>query len=139
MDMQAACIEEAVLVQRPLLAVQSRLSELLEEWPDHPVLAQLSAIVARVLGMPVTCPLKQLLTGVELLLARAQVRGKVEGVNCCLRAVHRETRSERPPNEGFCSAHASATWLHIDGVPRCTYNIFCNQPASVLYMHKTKC
>ncbi|GAB4814208.1 hypothetical protein N2152v2_001254 [Parachlorella kessleri] len=72
-DVQSACIEEAVLVQKPLAAVQARLGQLLEEWPDHPVLEQLSAIAARVLALPVTSPLKQLLTGVELLLARAQV------------------------------------------------------------------
>ena len=73
MDVQSACIEEAVLVQKPLSAVQARLGQLLEEWPDHPVLVQLSAIAARVLALPVASPLKQLLTGVELLLARAQV------------------------------------------------------------------
>lgn len=41
-DMQAPCVEEAVLVQAPLLALRGRLRELLEEWPDHPGLLQAS-------------------------------------------------------------------------------------------------
>ena len=77
--MQAATTEEAVLVQAPLRAVQARLADLLEEWPEHPVLTQLAAIAGRVLGMPVAAPLKQLLTGLELLLARAQVGGRAGG------------------------------------------------------------
>lgn len=127
-DMQAPCVEEAVLVQAPLLALRGRLVELLEEWPDHPGLLQvsrraagsrgpavpaclptqsclparcllpcpvagsptprpvhslfatilsrslqLSAVIDRLLGMPVTAPLKAMLTGVELLLAKGQL------------------------------------------------------------------
>jgi hypothetical protein len=72
-DMQAAHVEEAVLVQAPLQAARARVCQLLGEWPDHPVLLQLSGIADRVLGMPAASPLKALLTGLELLLARAQV------------------------------------------------------------------
>ncbi|KAL4440107.1 hypothetical protein ABPG75_003108 [Micractinium tetrahymenae] len=72
-DMQAPCVEEAVLVQAPVLALRGRLQELLEEWPDHPGLLQLSAVIDRLLGMPVTAPLKAMLTGVELLLAKGQL------------------------------------------------------------------
>lgn len=139
-DMQAPCVEEAVLVQAPLLALRDRLRCLLEEWPDHPGLLQvgcratraphergagrrptltssrvcrlptiaclpslahplgrqppckatcsrrltpcvsphaappqLSAVIDRLLGMPVTAPLKAMLTGVELLLAKGQL------------------------------------------------------------------
>lgn len=39
-DIQAACVEEAVLVQSPLLALRARLRQLLEEWPEHPGLLQ---------------------------------------------------------------------------------------------------
>lgn len=39
-DIQAACVEEAVLVQAPVLALRARLRQLLEEWPDHPGLLQ---------------------------------------------------------------------------------------------------
>jgi midasin len=41
-DIQEACIEEAVLVQQPALALRRRLLELLEEWPEHPGLLQAS-------------------------------------------------------------------------------------------------
>ena len=39
-DIQAACVEEAVLVQEPVLALRARLRQLLEEWPEHPGLLQ---------------------------------------------------------------------------------------------------
>ena len=39
-DMQAACVEEAVLVQAPVLALRARLLQLLDEWPEHPGLLQ---------------------------------------------------------------------------------------------------
>ncbi|KAG7670517.1 hypothetical protein KSW81_003079 [Nannochloris sp. 'desiccata'] len=65
--------EEAVLVQTPLQSLRVRINTLLEEWPDHPVLMQLDAIATRIFSMPVNSPLKALLTGLELLLARAQV------------------------------------------------------------------
>ena len=72
-DIHQPCPEEAVLVQAPLQAVRLHIGALLEEWPEHPVLMQLDAISDRILSMPVNSPLKALLTGLELLLARAQV------------------------------------------------------------------
>jgi midasin len=72
-DMQQPVVAEASLMQQPLSDLAQRLTHLLEEWPDHPLLLQLSAIVARLLLLPLTVPLKQALTGLELLLARAQV------------------------------------------------------------------
>ena len=78
-DMQGPCVAEAVLVQQPVLALRRRLLELLEQWPEHPILLQLAAIVDRLLSLPVTSPLKAVLTGLELLLTRAQVRW-----GCCL-------------------------------------------------------
>ena len=50
-----------------------RLDELLAEFCEHPLLTQLAAICHRVLALPLTAPLKQALTGLELLLARAQL------------------------------------------------------------------
>jgi hypothetical protein len=129
-DMQAACVEEAVLVTAHALALRQRLRQLLQDWPEHPgllqasvdcwpcgdgpVLAfiagcspeqiglgclklaacapswysthlgpfilQLSAVIDRLLGLPVTAPLKAMLTGVELLLAKAQVGGRRRGL-----------------------------------------------------------
>jgi len=53
--------------------VRRRVRELLEEFPDHPVLSQLEAVAGRALALPSLGPLKAALTGCELLLARAQV------------------------------------------------------------------
>lgn len=56
-----------------LAALQSRVSALLEEWDDNPLLLQLRAIAARLQDMGSGTQLKVLMTGLELLLARAQV------------------------------------------------------------------
>ena len=55
-----------------MAAVRSRLRELLCEWPEHPLLEQLETICTRILALPANGPLKAALTGVELLLSRAQ-------------------------------------------------------------------
>jgi hypothetical protein len=52
--------------------MQRRLQELLAEWPEHPLLDQLQTICNRILSLPACGPLKTALTGVELLLSRAQ-------------------------------------------------------------------
>jgi midasin len=72
-DLQRPFVEETALMQGPVSAVAARCAGLLEEWPEHPLLTQLTAICERLLALPVTAPLKTALTGLELLLARAQV------------------------------------------------------------------
>ncbi|GIL72549.1 hypothetical protein Vretifemale_2893, partial [Volvox reticuliferus] len=72
-DIQKPCVEEISLLQEPVSAMESRLRRLLEEYPDHPLLVQLRAIALRVLSMPLQSPLKTALTGLELLLSRAQL------------------------------------------------------------------
>ncbi|KAG2499138.1 hypothetical protein HYH03_002721 [Edaphochlamys debaryana] len=72
-DIQAACVEEVSLLQEPVAAMESRLRSLLADYPDHPLLGQLRAIALRLLALPLTAPLKTALTGLELLLSRAQV------------------------------------------------------------------
>lgn len=72
--MQEPCVEETALVQAPLRKLMERLRVLLDEWPDHPILAQLAAICSRVLNFPLSSPVKAVLTGLELVLSRAQVR-----------------------------------------------------------------
>uniref|UniRef100_A0A8W8MR76 Midasin n=1 Tax=Magallana gigas TaxID=29159 RepID=A0A8W8MR76_MAGGI len=49
-----------------------RVTELREEWPDHPTLTQLTQLVDRILSFPVTSPVIKFLTGLELLLEKAQ-------------------------------------------------------------------
>jgi len=50
-DIQQACVEEAALLAGPVCGLKARLEELLVEWPEHPVLVQLSAICDRLTGM----------------------------------------------------------------------------------------
>ena len=69
---EGGCAGEMYLVVAPVAAVRRRLTALLEEWPEHPLLEQLAEICDRVLALPLLSPLKQALTGLELLLARAQ-------------------------------------------------------------------
>ena len=50
-DIQQACVEEAALLQGPVSALKARLNQLLQEWPEHPVLTQLLAICHRLTGL----------------------------------------------------------------------------------------
>ena len=59
MDIQQACVEEAALLQGPVSALKKRLHQLLQDWPEHPVLEQLLAICHRLTGAltdPLACP-----------------------------------------------------------------------------------
>jgi hypothetical protein len=55
-------VEEAALLAGPVCSLKARLEQLLVEWPEHPVLVQLSAICDRLTGMPSNllwvCPYK---------------------------------------------------------------------------------
>lgn len=51
-DIQKACVEEAALLAGPVCGLKARMEQLLLEWPEHPVLVQLSAICDRLTGMP---------------------------------------------------------------------------------------
>jgi len=67
------CPGEMALLVPPVAAIRRRLTTLLEEWPDHPLLTQLTQICDRMLALPLLGPVKSGLTGIELLLARAQI------------------------------------------------------------------
>lgn len=59
---------------RPLLETfLQRVRELLVEWPDHPTLKQLVTISERILAFSVVSPLMKFVTGLEVLLQKAQV------------------------------------------------------------------
>uniref|UniRef100_A0A8C0HMH3 Midasin n=1 Tax=Buteo japonicus TaxID=224669 RepID=A0A8C0HMH3_9AVES len=47
---------------------------LLQEWPEHPVLVQLLVVMDRIRSFPLSSPLSKFLNGLEILLAKAQVR-----------------------------------------------------------------
>lgn len=49
-DLQKPAVEEARLLQAPVLDLRTRLAELLSEWPENANLIQLDAICSRLLG-----------------------------------------------------------------------------------------
>ncbi|XP_060072903.1 midasin-like [Ylistrum balloti] len=65
-------VSEVVQCRPVLQRLTTRVQELLSEWPDHPTLRQLTKITDRILNFPVTCPIMKFLTGLELLLEKAQ-------------------------------------------------------------------
>lgn len=71
-NIQRPCPEEALLVREPLQAMETRLLQLLQEWPEHVLLTQLLQICRRITSLGVHDPLKRIMTGIELLLSRAQ-------------------------------------------------------------------
>ena len=48
-----------------------RISELLQEWPEHPILLQIAAVIDRLLSFTLDSPLAKLLTGLDMVLAKA--------------------------------------------------------------------
>lgn len=56
----------------PLKQFITRLEELILEWPEHAVLVQIMQICHRILSFPVTSPLMKVLSGLEMLLKKAQ-------------------------------------------------------------------
>ncbi|GAB1601935.1 midasin-like [Argonauta hians] len=69
---QDANISEIVQAEPVLRRFLRRLGQLLEEWPDHPTLKQLQTISERILTFPLTSPIMKVLSGLELVLYKAQ-------------------------------------------------------------------
>ena len=53
--------------------MRSSVAAMLNEWPDHPVLSVLVKIIDRILSYSITSPVMKFVSGLEFLLARAQV------------------------------------------------------------------
>ena len=68
------CIQFCTMLQEPVQMLLHRLTELLQDWPGNPLLTELVALCRRVLSLPLTCTLKAAMTGLELLVSRAQVK-----------------------------------------------------------------
>ena len=49
-DMEKPSLAEAGLMEEPVQALRARLAQLLADWPDHPILAQLLVLCDRLLG-----------------------------------------------------------------------------------------
>ena len=65
-------LEETQLVRPPLTVVGRAVNQLLEQFPENPVLEQILVVRDRILLLPVTSPLAKSLTGLEFLLAACQ-------------------------------------------------------------------
>lgn len=65
-------VKEVVLVARPLQQLLIKTQALLARWPDHAILQQLVLIADRIRNFEISSPLARTLTGVELLLRKAQ-------------------------------------------------------------------
>ena len=68
-------VPEAVRCKGVLQPLEDRVSELLVEWPEHPMLTAVQTVIRRILSFPVTSPLSKLVTGLEVLLQKTQASG----------------------------------------------------------------
>ncbi|XP_037082370.1 midasin-like [Pollicipes pollicipes] len=65
-------VTEVVSCRGALQRLDGRAGKLLASWPEHPALVQLRRTIDRVLQLKVTTPLVKVVTGLELVLERAQ-------------------------------------------------------------------
>ncbi|ERE84001.1 midasin-like protein [Cricetulus griseus] len=65
-------VAEARQCQPVLQGLLEAVNQLLEDWPEHPVLQQLVVVMERIRGFPLSSPISKLLNGLEILLAKAQ-------------------------------------------------------------------
>ncbi|XP_040596448.1 midasin isoform X2 [Mesocricetus auratus] len=65
-------VAEARQCQPVLQGLLEAVNQLLEDWPEHPVLQQLLVVMDRIRGFPLSSPISKLLNGLEILLAKAQ-------------------------------------------------------------------
>lgn len=64
---------EMALMLEPLRQFLERVSGLLAEWPDHPILMQFLSIAKALVGISLEASIMKALTGIELLLSKAQL------------------------------------------------------------------
>ncbi|XP_072912476.1 midasin [Hemitrygon akajei] len=65
-------ILEVKKCQPVLRNLTQKVKELLIDWPDHPALLQLLVVMDRIRGFPISSPLAKFLSGMEILLSKAQ-------------------------------------------------------------------
>ncbi|KAJ3057055.1 AAA ATPase midasin [Rhizophlyctis rosea] len=65
-----ASIAEAQKIVPLLTNLDQRICELLEQWPEHTVLQQITVLSSRIAGFSLTSPIMKLLTGLEILLGK---------------------------------------------------------------------
>ncbi|XP_019064368.1 midasin isoform X2 [Fukomys damarensis] len=65
-------VPEARQCQPVLQDFSEAVSELLQDWPEHPALEQLLVVMDRIRTFPLSSPISKFLNGLEILLAKAQ-------------------------------------------------------------------
>ncbi|KAM6185923.1 midasin [Rhynchocyon petersi] len=65
-------IPEARQCQPVLQGFSEAVSQLLQDWPEHPALEQLLVVMDRIRSFPLSSPISKFLNGLEILLAKAQ-------------------------------------------------------------------
>ncbi|XP_042842742.1 midasin [Panthera tigris] len=65
-------VPEARHCQPVLQGFSEAVSQLLQDWPEHPALEQLLVVIDRIRSFPLSSPISKLLNGLEILLAKAQ-------------------------------------------------------------------
>uniref|UniRef100_A0A8C4L875 Midasin n=1 Tax=Equus asinus asinus TaxID=83772 RepID=A0A8C4L875_EQUAS len=65
-------IPEARHCQPVLQGFSEAVSQLLQDWPEHPALEQLLVVMDRIRSFPLSSPISKFLNGLEILLAKAQ-------------------------------------------------------------------
>ncbi|RUS90710.1 hypothetical protein EGW08_001514, partial [Elysia chlorotica] len=121
-------VPEVLRCRHVLASLAARVAQLQQEWPDHPTLVLLNQIMTRILSFSVLSPLVKYLTGLELLLQKAQdwesnaasfvslspqlaeitsviVEWRKLELNCWRNSLDRE--------EQKCQARASHWWFHL--------------------------
>ena len=81
-------IEEVKHIWKPMEEFSLKILEYLQEWPENPLLIALLKIVNRIVTFPITTPLIQIVTGLEILLKKgyewegyASKRVSIQGKN----------------------------------------------------------
>lgn len=65
-------VPEARQCQPVLQDFSEAVSQLLQDWPEHPALEQLLVVMDRIRSFPLSSPISKFLNGLEILLAKAQ-------------------------------------------------------------------
>ena len=63
---------EIIQVGPVLNTFKSKINQLLEDWPEHSVLNRLILVADRILSFSITSPIMQVLTGLQILITKAQ-------------------------------------------------------------------
>ncbi|KAJ3224894.1 AAA ATPase midasin [Clydaea vesicula] len=121
-------VTEANQVISLLYSFDKRLSELLEQWPDHVMLLQLSRICTRMVSFPITSPIPKFMVGLELLLQKiddwekyasrnVSLKGEMQSIsNLVVRWRKLELQSWRDLldlEDYYSYARTSQLWFHM--------------------------